>query len=99
MAFAANARVPIVTAAELTGVDVAQIRRWAEIDGLEIQRRGGVELVHLDRVVALSAAARRRGSRSSRSTLRARLADAASQKATVSGVEEAVRDHSDNGAQ
>jgi hypothetical protein len=71
-----NASVPIGTAAERAGVDVAQIRRWAEIGGLEIQRRGALEIVVLDEVMALSASARRRTAGSSREALKARLADA-----------------------
>jgi hypothetical protein len=84
--------VPIQAAADMAGVDVGQIRRWAEIDGLEIQRRGHVETVVLDRVMALSASARRRGSGSDRDGLRARLADAKVQNPSVSGLQELARD-------
>jgi hypothetical protein len=73
-----DASVTIEAAAELAGVDVGQIRRWAAIEGLEIQRRGHVETVVLDRVMALSASAKRRRAGSTRDTLRARLADARS---------------------
>ena len=85
--------VSIQAAADRAGVDVAQIRRWAAIDGLEIQRRGHVETVILDRVMALSASARRRSSGGSRDALRARLADAASvDNPSVSGLQELARD-------
>jgi hypothetical protein len=75
--YASNASVPIEIAADQAGVDVAQIRRWADIQGLEIQRRGSLETVRLDRVMALSASARRNDARSTRGALKARLADAA----------------------
>jgi hypothetical protein len=87
-----SASVPIQAAADLAGVDVGQIRRWAAIDGLEIQRRGHEETVVLDRVMALSASARRRGSSSDREGLRARLADARIQNPSVSGLQELARD-------
>ena len=87
-----NASVPLTTAAELAGVDVGQIRRWAEIGGLEIQRRGHEETVVLDRVMALSASARRRGASSDRDGLRARLADAKVQNPSVYGLQELARD-------
>jgi hypothetical protein len=87
---ASNASVPIAVAAERAGVDVAQIRRWAAIDGLQIQGRGAMELVRLDQVMALSAAARRHRSR--RDSLRARLADARIQDPSVSGLQQTARD-------
>lgn len=83
--------VPIEEAAELVGVDVEQIRRWAAIDGLEIRRRGHLEMVILDDVIALSSAARRRGAKS-RSTLLARLADARVENPSVAGLQQAARD-------
>jgi hypothetical protein len=87
--------VSIQAAADRAGVDVAQIRRWAAIDGLEIHRRGHLETVVLDRVMALSASARRRTSGSSRDALRARLADAASVgNPSVSGLQDLARDRS-----
>jgi hypothetical protein len=86
-----SASVTIQAAADLAGVDVGQIRRWAAIDGLEIQRRGHEETVVLDRVMALSASARRRGSSSDRDGLRARLADARIQNPSVSGLQELAR--------
>jgi hypothetical protein len=87
-----NGSIPIQAAAEIAGVDVGQIRRWAEIDGLEIQRRGHEETVVLDRVMALSVSARRRHSGSDRDGLRARLADAKVQNPSVSGLQELARD-------
>jgi hypothetical protein len=88
--------VSIQAAAEMAGVDVGQIRRWAEIDGLEIQRRGHLETVILDRVMALSASARRPSAGSTRDALRARLADAAEVgHRSVSSLQELARDRSD----
>lgn len=87
-----NGSVPIQAAAELAGVDVGQIRRWAEIDGLEIHRRGHVETVVLDRVMALSASARRRQGSRGRDTLRARLADATIDTPSVFGLQQIARD-------
>jgi hypothetical protein len=72
--------VPILDAAHRADVDVDQIRRWAAIGGLEIQRRGGVEVVLVDQVMALATSARRRDPSIGRSALRARLADARREK-------------------
>jgi len=87
-----NESVPIQAAADIAGVDVGQIRRWAEIDGLEIQRRGHVETVILDRVMALSAWGGGPPPRAGRGPLRARLADAAIENPSVSGLQELARD-------
>ncbi len=89
-----NAPVPIATAAEQAGVDVAQIRRWAAVGGLQVQGRGGSEFVRLDQVLALSAAARRRDPSTSRGALRARLADARISNPSVAGLQQASRDRS-----
>jgi hypothetical protein len=86
-----NASVTIDEAAELAGIDVEQIRRWAAIDGLQIQGRGARELVLLDQVMALAAAARRRNPKS-RSALVARLADARVRNPSVTGLQQAARD-------
>lgn len=87
-----NASVPIEDAAGAAGVDVEQIRRWAAIDGLRIQGRGGREFVLLDQVMSLAIAARRRDPSSARGALRARLADARIQNPSVSGLQRSVRD-------
>jgi hypothetical protein len=91
---ASNATVPIAVAAEQAGVDVAQIHRWAEVGGLQLQGRGGKEFVRLDQVLALSAAARRRDPSTSRGALRARLADARIANPSVAGLQQASRDRS-----
>ena len=89
-----NAPVPIATAAERAGVDVAQIHRWAEVGGLQLQGRGGREFVRLDQVLALSAASRRRDPSTNRGALRARLADAQIANPSVAGLQQASRDRS-----
>jgi hypothetical protein len=89
-----NAPVSIATAAEQAGVDVAQIHRWAEVGGLQLQGRGGNEFVRLDQVLALSAASRRRDPSTNRGALRARLADARIANPSVAGLQQALRDRS-----
>ena len=89
-----NAPVPIATAAEQAGVDVAQIHRWAEVGGLQLQGRGGKEFVRMDQVLALSAASRRRDPSTNRGALRARLADARIENPSVAGLQQASRDRS-----
>jgi hypothetical protein len=44
------AAVPLDVAAELVQIDVETIRRWAELGAIEIDTRGGMEVVRLDRV-------------------------------------------------
>lgn len=87
-----TASVPILVAAERAGVHVEQIRRWADVGRLEIQRRGSLETVLLDRVMALSASARRNDPSSSRSALRARLADAAAAMQNTAELEQLARE-------
>lgn len=86
--------IPIHAAAELAGIDVGQIRRWADIGGIEIQGRGSVETVLLEQVMALSAPDRRRRARSDRGSLRARLADAKVQDRNISDLQQIARDDS-----
>jgi hypothetical protein len=73
---ARSGTVPIGEAAQQAGVDIAQIQRWADLGGLEIQGRGGRAFVQLEQVLALQAAAKRRDPSHRRDSLRARLADA-----------------------
>jgi hypothetical protein len=49
-----NASVPLEAASELVGVQIGQIRGWAENGSIEIERRGDLEVVHLDAVEALA---------------------------------------------
>jgi hypothetical protein len=88
---AANGPIPIEEAARLCGVDVVQIRRWADIGGVDIQGRAGVETVLLDQVMAMSAPERRLRSRADRHSLRARLADAKIQNASVTDLQRIAR--------
>jgi hypothetical protein len=90
-----NATVPILDAAHQAGVDVEQIRRWAAIGGVEIQRRGGAEVVLVDQVMALAASARRRDPSIGRDALRARLADAKVENARIADLQRAARDRVD----
>jgi len=52
------AAVPLDVAAELVNVDVETIRRWAEQGSVQIDTRGGMEVVRLDRVRWLADASR-----------------------------------------
>lgn len=94
----ADALLPIIKAAERAGVDIAQIHRWEDVGGIEIQRRGAHEYVSLDRVMALSASARRNDPNSRRGSLRARLADAAAGSSSVTDLQKLARDRSDGQA-
>ena len=87
-----NGPTPIQAAADLAGVDIAQIRRWADVGGIEIQRRGGIETVILERVMALSASVRRRRSGGDRDSLRARLADAEAENRKIPDPQHVARD-------
>jgi hypothetical protein len=87
-----NGPVPIQAAADLAGVDVGQIRRWADAGGIEINKRGGVETVVLELVMAFSASERRRRARADRGSLRARLADARVQDQSISELQQIARD-------
>ena len=49
-----GAAVPLHVAAELADVEVGAIRRWAELGSLEIEARGDMEVVRLDRVLYLA---------------------------------------------
>jgi hypothetical protein len=95
---AGDALLPILAAAERAGVDIAQIHRWEDVGGIEIQRRGTHEFVSLDRVMALSASARRNDPNSRRGALRARLADAAVISESVANLQQLARDRSDGRA-
>jgi hypothetical protein len=90
-----NPMLPLLEAAHRAGVDVAQIRRWAAVGELDIHRRGGVEVVLVDQLMAWAATARRRDPASGRDALRARLADARVQNPSVTGLQQAARDRTD----
>ena len=86
--------VPIQSAADVAGIDVWQIRRWADMGSVEIQQRGGVETVVLELVMAMAASARRRRPGGVKDSLRARLADAKvqDQERSVSDLQRIARD-------
>lgn len=88
---ASDASVPIAEAAVRAGVDVEQIHRWSEVGGVQILGRGGRQLVRLDQVMAMAAAARRRHPKS-RSALIARLADARVENPSVANLQQGARD-------
>jgi hypothetical protein len=50
--------VTVGAAARLVDVDVATIRHWSEIGSLEIERRGDMDVVRLDKVKALANSSR-----------------------------------------
>jgi hypothetical protein len=83
--------IPIHEAARLSGADADQIRRWADIGAIELQRRGGIETVLLEQVMARSAPARRLRSRNDRDSLKARLADAKVQNQSITDLQRIAR--------
>ena len=53
-----NASVTIEAAARLVDVDVETIRHWSEIGSIEIEQRGDMDVVRLDRVRVLTDSSR-----------------------------------------
>jgi len=53
-----NASVTIEAAARLVDVDVETIRHWSDIGSIEIEQRGDMDVVRLDRVRMLTASSR-----------------------------------------
>ena len=70
-----NASVTIEAAAELANVDICTIREWSADGVLEIERRGEMEAVRLDKVDALARAEAAR-TRTARGALRGLLGEA-----------------------
>lgn len=71
-----NASVTIEAAARLVDVDVATIRHWSDLGSIEIEQRGEMDVVRLDRVRMLTDSSRA-GTRGTRhGLLRALLRDA-----------------------
>ena len=71
-----NASVTIEAAARLVDVDVATIRHWSDIGSIEIEQRGEMDVVRLNRVRMLTDSSRA-GTRGTRyGLLRALLRDA-----------------------
>ena len=53
-----NASVTVEAAARLVNVDVATIRHWSDVGSIEIERRGDMDVVRLDRVRVLTDSSR-----------------------------------------
>lgn len=53
-----NASVTIEAAARLVDVDVATIRHWSDVGSIEIEQRGEMDVVRLDRVRMLTDSSR-----------------------------------------
>jgi hypothetical protein len=53
-----NVSVTVEAAARLVDVDVATIRHWSEVGSIEIEQRGDMDVVRLDRVRALRSSSR-----------------------------------------
>jgi DNA-binding transcriptional MerR regulator len=53
-----NASVTIAAAARLVDIDVATIRHWSDIGSIEIEQRGEMDVVRLDRVRMLTDSSR-----------------------------------------
>src|SRR5687768_10865594 len=69
-----HASVTIEAAARLVDVDVATIRHWSDIGSIEIEQRGDMDVVRLDRVRQLTNSSRA-GARTPLGSLRALLRD------------------------
>jgi len=71
-----NASVTIEAAARLVDVDVATIRHWSDIGSIEIEQRGEMDVVRLDRVRMLTDSSRAGTGGTRYGLLRALLRDA-----------------------
>jgi uncharacterized protein YigA (DUF484 family) len=67
--------VTVEAAARLVDVDVATIRHWSDVGSIEIEQRGDMHVVRLDRVKQLTTSSRV-GARTRHGSLRALLRDA-----------------------
>jgi len=71
-----NASVTVEAAARLVDVDVETIRHWSDIGSIEIEKRGDMDVVRLDRVRVLTDPSRTGTSGTRHGLLRALLRDA-----------------------
>jgi hypothetical protein len=87
-----NASVTVEAAARLVDVDVETIRHWSDIGSIEIEQRGDMDVVRLDRVRVLTDSSRAsRGTR--HGLLQALLRDAPrSETPSVVVLQELVRE-------
>jgi hypothetical protein len=91
-----NGSVLIEAAAELAGVDVRTIRQWAVIGAIEIEWRGEMEVVRLDRVKYLSSTYNMpiRNPSAERQALRGLLGDATLDTPSVAALQQLARERS-----
>jgi hypothetical protein len=89
-----NGSVLLEAAAELARVDVRTIRQWAAIGAVEIEWRGEMEVVRLDRVKFLASTwnmtTRARGSE--RVAIRGLLGDTTVDTPSVTGLQKLARE-------
>ena len=89
-----NGSVLLEAAAELARVDVRTIRQWAAIGAVEIEWRGEMEVVRLDRVKFLASAwtITTRTRASEREAIRGLLGDTSVDTPSVTGLQELARE-------
>jgi hypothetical protein len=87
-----GAAVPLHVAGELADVEVGTIRRWAQLGSLEIEDRGDMEVVRLDRVLYLAESSD--GRSDPRMTLRALLHGTKTDTVGVVDLQEHARESS-----
>jgi hypothetical protein len=89
-----NGSVLIEAAAELARVDVRTIRQWAAIGAVEIEWRGEMEVVRLDRVKFLASTwnMTTRTRSSEREAIRGLLGDATVDTPSVTGLQKLARE-------
>lgn len=93
-----GAAVPIEVAAELVDVQVSAIRRWASIGSLELESRGDMEVVRLDRVRHLASVSPPRRDRGDvRQTLRGLLRGAELSTPSVLALQRLAQERSGDG--
>jgi hypothetical protein len=86
------ASVTVEAAARLVDVDVATIEHWSDVGSIEIERRGDMHVVRLDRVKQLTDSSRV-GSKTRFGSLKALLRDADPiESPSVVGLQELVRE-------
>ncbi|MDQ4107848.1 MAG: hypothetical protein M3138_03450 [Actinomycetota bacterium] len=89
-----NGSVLIEAAAELTGVDVRTIRQWAAIGAVEIEWKGDMEVVRLDRVKFLASTWNMTGRThgSEREAIRGLLGETTVETPSVTGLQKLARE-------
>ena len=89
-----NGSVLIEAAAELAQVEIRTIRQWAAIGALEIEWRGEMEVVRLDRVKFLASSwnMSSRSRSSEREAIRGLLGDASVETPSVAELQQLARE-------